>query len=76
MDEIGVNLVEMGSPMGKGIAVVDDGTEDVATELTGYSIIEASSLDEAKRLLNNHPFLSESNGDYAVEIFELQPIVM
>jgi len=76
MEEIGDSLVEMGSPMGKGIAVVDDGTEDIATELTGYSIIESGSIDEAKKMLNNHPFLSESNGDYSIEIFELQPVVM
>lgn len=76
MDEIGTSLVEVGSPMTKGIAIVDDGTEDVATELTGYSIIEATNLDEAKKLLNNHPFLSDSNGDYAVEVFELQPVIM
>lgn len=76
MDEIGVSLVEMGSPMAKGVTVIDDGTEDVATELTGYSIIEADSLEDAKKLLHNHPFLSDSNGDYAIEIFELQPVVM
>lgn len=76
MDGIGESLVDMGSPMHKGLTIFDDGTEDVATEITGYSIIEADSLEEAKKLLYNHPFLSDSSGDYAVEIFELQPIVM
>jgi hypothetical protein len=45
----------------------------MAESLTGYSIIEADTIDAAKGLADGHPFLSEGQGNYAIDIFELAP---
>ena len=76
MGRVGDALVDVGAPMDAGIAVVDDGTEAGATQLNGYSILEAADLASAKQLVDGHPFLSESDGNFKVEIFELLPVPM
>lgn len=42
--------------------------------LNGYSIVEADSLDGAKTLADQHPFLTEGKGRFSVEVFELVPM--
>ena len=54
--------------------MVDDGTTGDAVTLSGYSIIEASSIAEARELADGHPYLSEGKGDYAVDLFEMMPV--
>jgi hypothetical protein len=71
---VGPALVDVGTPFGQGTSVVDDGSSADAIELSGYSIVEASSLDEARGLAESHPFLSEGKGNYAVEVYELLPV--
>ena len=71
MDRVGPALIDGGSPFGASASVRDDGTEGVAGDLIGYSIVEAADLDAAKALTDGLPFLSGSDGKCAVEIFEL-----
>lgn len=71
MGRIGSALVDGGAPFAGGTAVVDDGSTAAAADLTGYSIVEAASLDEAKSLADEHPFLSEGKGRFSLQIFEL-----
>lgn len=74
IEECGDAVVDSGSPMGNGISVVDDGTEDDSLDITGYSIMQAQNLSEAKRLTAHHPHLREGEGDATVDIFEIFPI--
>jgi hypothetical protein len=74
MDKVGAALVDVGSPFGTGTAVRDDGTEGTAGDLIGYTIVEAGDLAAAKALTDGLPFLSNSDGKCAVEIFELLPM--
>jgi hypothetical protein len=53
---------------------VDDGTVGKATQINGYSFVEADSMDAAKALVGGHPFLSEGSGRFSVEIHEVQPL--
>ena len=76
MGRVGAGLTDMGAPMGNGTAIVDDGSTGTATQLNGYTIVEAADLDSAKALVDGHPFLSDSTGDFSVEIHELMPIPM
>ena len=76
MGRIGSALVDAGAPLGARVAVVDDGTTAEASDQNGYSIVEAGSLADARRLLDGHPFLSEGSGRFSVEVFELVPIPM
>jgi YCII-related domain len=73
MDGVGSSLVEMGSPMGNGRSIVDDGSSAEPLELTGYSIVEAENIDQALKLVENHPFLADKTGKFSVEVFELFP---
>ncbi len=74
MGKVGSALVDMGQPMAKGKSVVDDGSAGTADEFTGYSIIEAGNIDEAVKLVKDHPFLSDKSGKFSVEVFELMPL--
>jgi hypothetical protein len=67
-------LVDGGRPFGAGASVRDDGTEGTVGDLIGYTIIEADDLAAAKALTDGLPFLSNRNGKFAVEIFELLPM--
>jgi hypothetical protein len=46
------------------------------TDLNGYTIVEAGSLDEAHDLIKAHPFLSEGKGRFTIDIYELVPMQM
>lgn len=74
MGTVGPALVDVGTPFGQGTSVVDDGSTADATELSGFSIVEAGSLDAARELATSHPFLSEGKGNYAVEVYEMLPV--
>jgi hypothetical protein len=71
MERVGPALVDAGSPFGASTSVRDDGTEGTAGELIGYSIVQADDLAVAKALTEGLPFLADSDGKCAVEIFEL-----
>lgn len=43
-------LPDTGAPFAAGTSVVDDGTLAEASDLNGYSIVEADTLDGAKAL--------------------------
>lgn len=74
MAKVGPALTDIGSPFGPGTSRVDDGTTGTAAAATGYSIVEAGDLDAAYSLADGHPYLSEGNGDYAIDIYELMPV--
>jgi hypothetical protein len=71
MEKLGPVLVDAGSPFGASASVRDDGSEGTAGALIGYSIAEADDLTAAKAFTEGLPFLSNSDGECAVEIFEL-----
>jgi hypothetical protein len=76
MARVGPALTDVGAPFGAGLALADDGTNPTPTDLTGYSIVEAESLDAARGLLHEHPFLAEGKGRFSIEVFELVPVPM
>jgi hypothetical protein len=71
MEKVGAALVDVGSPFGTSMSVRDDGSEGTAGDLIGYTIVEADDLAAAKGFTEGLPFLSNSEGKCAVEIFEL-----
>jgi hypothetical protein len=74
MEKVGAALVDVGSPFGTSASVRDDGTEGTPGDLIGYTIVEADDLAAAKAFTEGLPFLSNSDGKFAVEIFELLPM--
>lgn len=59
MRKLGDGLVEMGTPLGAGVTSSRSGNAPTPTKggITGYSIIEAGSMDEALAMLEGHPHL-------------------
>ena len=76
IQNVGPALVDVGTPFGSGVSVVDDGSAGTAVSLSGYSIVEADDMDGARAFASNHPFLSEGKGDFAVDVYELMPVPM
>jgi hypothetical protein len=56
-------MVDPGSPLGPSRVVTGAAeTEGKATgEVSGYTIINAESLDDAVKAVHSHPFLSRGN---------------
>ncbi len=73
MGSVGNSLKDVGSPFSAGVSIVDNGDIKDSLPLSGYSIIEANSLEEAKKMCVGHPFLSEGLGNFSIELFELAP---
>lgn len=74
MEGVGEKLSDPGSPFLPGTRISPNGTESMSTnEVTGYSIIEAIDMDEAKSMLKNHPHLQWTDG-CAIEVFEAVPM--
>ena len=62
-DEIGDKLLDFGAPLMPGQRLLPDGTvQDSTKEVTGYSMIQANDMDEAKSLLKTHPHLKWIGG--------------
>ena len=76
IEHVGSSFVDVGAPLTPGVAVGDDGKESTPSGQLGYSIIEAPTLEDAKRFTQNHPFLRGGHGDNFVDIFEALPIPM
>ena len=74
MEKVGTALADVGTPFGPGSSVVDDGSAGTAASLTGYSIVEAADMDGARALADGHPYLSDNDGNYAIDIYELLPV--
>jgi hypothetical protein len=73
-EQAGSALVNLGEPVGAKTAIRDDGSTAEASDVNGYTIVEADDLDGAKALAADHPFLAEGKGRFTLEIFELVPM--
>ena len=74
MEAVGPALADVGTPFGPGASLVDDGTKGEALSLTGFSIVEADSLESAQALADGHPYLSEGKGNFSIELYEMMPV--
>ncbi len=68
----GPALRDVGAPTGDR-ARVGSG-EPLA--ITGYSVVEADSLDAAQALCEGHPFLQGAPTDFSIDVYQLEPIAM
>ena len=59
--EIGDSVVDGGNPFGPGRRVTPTGSEDLPTgtdAITGYTIVDAESMEAAEKLLANCPIIT------------------
>ena len=62
-DSVGDSLVDFGAPLVGGTRLLPDGSSEMSTkEVTGYSILQANDMEEAKSLLSGHPHLAWTGG--------------
>ena len=74
MGKVGDALVDGGMPFAGRTAVAGDGSTTSASDLNGYTIVEAPDIDVAKTLCDGNPFLSDGTAKFAIEIYELMPM--
>ena len=74
MGKVGAALVDQGAPFAGRTSLRGDGSATNASDLSGYTIVEAADVDEAKSLCDSHPFLSDGTATFAIEIYELAPM--
>ena len=71
--KVGDGLLDFGTPLGGGTRVTTEGTSPSTREVTGYSILEADSMDAVLGLAQDHPHLNMPGG-CEIEVHEMQPI--
>jgi hypothetical protein len=62
--EIGESIVDSGNPFGPGRAVTPKGSTELPMDsnaITGYTIVNAESMEAAEKLLTNCPMISSVN---------------
>lgn len=65
---VGSGMVDLGLPLGNGRRVTSSGAADAGTEVAGYSILRADSIEEAVGLMKGHPHLQMPGA--AAEVYE------
>jgi hypothetical protein len=69
---LGDGVVDIGNPFGAGSTVTADGAATGGTsKLGGYSIVEATSLDDAASKADGCPVLASGG---SVEVYEAMPM--
>lgn len=71
--KVGSGMVDFGAPLAGGTRVTKDGTEPSTREVSGYTLIEAESMDAALELARIHPHLNMPGG-CEIEVHEAQPV--
>jgi hypothetical protein len=67
------SLVDPGAPLNAKKRVTAAGVEDFTDALTGYTIVEADSHDEAVRIFSGHPHLELFTGN-SIAVLECPPL--
>ena len=67
-------VVDLGTPLGKGKVVTKSGVSDAPIGVSGYSIIQAESIEALLPLLKDHPHFM-STGMVSIEAYECTPIM-
>ena len=68
----GDGLVDLGAPLGRGQRLGVSGNSSSDSDVVGYSVLEAESMDAAKALLDGHPHLEWTAGCH-IEVHEVLP---
>ena len=62
-DRVGDHLIDFGAPLMGGTRLLPDGSTEMSNkEVSGYSILQAESIEQAKSLLSGHPHLACTGG--------------
>ena len=73
MGKVGDSMLDIGAPLGASRSVDQGSPATAGSHVTGFSVLQADSLDAAAALVENHPHLMTPGGA-SVEILEYLPI--
>ena len=73
MGRVSESLADIGAPLGDSGRVEQGGSTPTGSHVTGFSVLQADSLDAARGLVENHPHL-QTPGGAAVEVIEFLPL--
>ena len=71
-EKCGTGLVDIGTPLANGQHMSESGSPSSDKGVMGYSILQAESMDEAKKMMEAHPHLSFGVG-CDIEVHESLP---
>jgi hypothetical protein len=75
MKKCGDKMIDMGAPLVNGQQISADGKLNKSNNnVSGYSIIQAENMEDAKALLEGHPHLSGWSKEATIEIHETRAI--
>ena len=66
-------IVDIGGPLGKTKSIGENGIEDSANALTGFTVVRCASHEEAARMFEGHPHFTIFPGE-SVEVMPVLPI--
>jgi hypothetical protein len=68
-------MADMGSPLGSVATLTASGSTAAVSRpfIGGFSVLEADSVDAAKKLLDDHPHF-QAPGDPSIELLEFLPV--
>jgi hypothetical protein len=71
-EKCGAALVDLGAPLDKSTVVAGGSSESSKTSITGYTVLQAESVEEAVALMKDHPHFHMPGA--SVQILECIPI--
>jgi hypothetical protein len=71
--EIGTALIDPGKPLGNARTVTPSGVSPAASDIVGMSILQAESMDDALKLVENHHHLHWAES-CEITVLEQMPI--
>jgi hypothetical protein len=64
----GEAIIDLGAPLGNGRTVAQHSVKDAAGNISGYSLLQADSLEAVTKLLQEHPH--SRMPDFAIQVLE------
>ncbi len=65
-------IVDLGTPLGNGVAVQQGSASKSKSNVAGFSIVQGESMDAIKRMLAEHPHLHTPGG--SIDVLEFLPM--
>jgi len=65
-------VLDLGAPLGKTMRVTPSGMSPTKNEITGFTVVQADSFDDAAKMFKDHPHLKLKGA--TVDILEYFPM--
>ena len=69
----GKAIIDQGNPLGNGVNITKTASSKGKTQVTGYSIVQATDIEAAKAMVKDHPHLMLPKA--SIEVLEIMPMM-